>query len=94
MFGSFFISCFSVKIFTRIAELFVRHVGVNLGGGHLIALSSSIAYHINMEELKGIKGKITPIFKDYPEIKLVYFFGSKARGEGGPLSDYDFAVYT
>jgi len=24
---------------------------------------------------------------------LVYFFGSKSKGEGGPLSDYDFAVY-
>ena len=86
--------CFSVEIFMDIAELFVGNVGIKLRGGHLIALSSSIAYHINMEELKEIKGKITPIFKDYPEIKLVYFFGSKARGEGGPLSDYDFAVYT
>ena len=33
------------------------------------------------------------IFKLYSEIKLVYFFGSRARGEDGPLSDYDFAVY-
>lgn len=33
------------------------------------------------------------IFKSYPEIKLAYFFGSKAKNNGGPLSDYDFAVY-
>jgi len=37
--------------------------------------------------------KIEPIFELYPEIKLVYFFGSKAVGKSGPLSDYDFAVY-
>lgn len=34
------------------------------------------------------------IFKLYPSIKLVYFFGSKATGQDGPLSDYDFAFYT
>ena len=33
------------------------------------------------------------IFKLYPEIKLVYFFGSKANEKSGPLSDYDFALY-
>lgn len=33
------------------------------------------------------------IFKSYPEIKLAYIFGSRANGEEGPLSDYDFAVY-
>lgn len=33
------------------------------------------------------------IFKLYPEIKLVYFFGSMAKGKEGPLSDYDFAFY-
>ena len=26
-------------------------------------------------------------------MKLVYFFGSKAAGNDGPLSDYDFAFY-
>lgn len=46
-----------------------------------------------MWEIEIIKEKIAPIFKDHPEIKLVYFFGSKARGDSGPLSDYDFAVY-
>lgn len=33
------------------------------------------------------------IFKAYPKIKLVYLFGSRAHGEEGPLSDYDFALY-
>lgn len=33
------------------------------------------------------------IFKLFPQVKLVYFFGSKASGKDGPLSDYDFAVY-
>src|SRR3989338_4478901 len=27
------------------------------------------------------------------EVKLLYLFGSQARGEQGPMSDYDFAVY-
>ncbi|MEK7125409.1 MAG: nucleotidyltransferase domain-containing protein [Patescibacteria group bacterium] len=29
----------------------------------------------------------------YPAVKLAYLFGSRARNEAGPLSDYDFAVY-
>jgi len=33
------------------------------------------------------------VFGKYPEIKLVYFFGSRAEGKAGPMSDYDFAVY-
>lgn len=33
------------------------------------------------------------IFKNFPKIKLVYFFGSRAEGNAGPLSDYDFAIY-
>lgn len=33
------------------------------------------------------------IFKSYPEIKLVYLFGSQVSGKIGPLSDYDFAIY-
>ena len=33
------------------------------------------------------------IFRTYSAIKLAYFFGSKAAGKEGPLSDYDFAVY-
>ncbi len=37
--------------------------------------------------------KVLPIFNSYPEIKLVYFFGSKITNKTGSLSDYDFAVY-
>lgn len=37
--------------------------------------------------------KILAIFKSYSEIRLVYFFGSKANNNDGPLSDYDFAIY-
>ena len=37
--------------------------------------------------------KLLYIFKLYPQVKLVYFFGSRARGENAPISDYDFAVY-
>jgi len=37
--------------------------------------------------------KLKPVFELYPQIKLVYLFGSMARGETGPMSDYDFAVY-
>ncbi len=33
------------------------------------------------------------ILGKYPEVKLVYFFGSQAEGNAGPMSDYDFAVY-
>lgn len=42
-----------------------------------------------MDNFKNLKY----IFERYPEIKLVYIFGSKAKNKGGPLSDYDFAVY-
>lgn len=31
--------------------------------------------------------------KGYPEIKLVYLFGSRARNTSSPISDYDFAIY-
>jgi len=33
------------------------------------------------------------VFGKYPDIKLVYFFGSRAEGNAGPMSDYDFAIY-
>lgn len=39
------------------------------------------------------KKQLQKIFKTDPRIKLAYFFGSRARGEGGPMSDYDFAFY-
>lgn len=37
--------------------------------------------------------KLTSVFRLLPQIKLVYFFGSRALGKEGALSDYDFAVY-
>lgn len=37
--------------------------------------------------------KLNSIFKSYSELKLTYFFGSRAVGSESPLSDYDFAVY-
>ena len=40
-----------------------------------------------------IREKLNGIFLHYPRIKLVYLFGSRATGEAGPLSDYDFAIY-
>lgn len=43
---------------------------------------------------EGLKIKeLRKIFKLYPEIKLVYLFGSRAKKDTGPLSDYDFAIY-
>ena len=40
-----------------------------------------------------VREKLNRIFLRYPRIKLVYQFGSRATGEVGPLSDYDFAIY-
>ena len=37
--------------------------------------------------------KVLAIFRSYPQVKLVYFFGSKSKNNDGPLSDYDFAIY-
>lgn len=37
--------------------------------------------------------QLKKLFKSYPEIKLVYFFGSRATKKASKLSDYDFAVY-
>jgi len=37
--------------------------------------------------------KLQEIFQSYPDVKLVYLFGSQATKNTGPLSDYDFAVY-
>lgn len=52
----------------------------------LIAKEAYFKYNQAMKEL-------VPIFEKYPQIKLVYFFGSRAKKEAGPLSDYDFAFY-
>ena len=36
---------------------------------------------------------IKAIFAKHSEVKLAYLFGSRARGDTGPMSDYDFAVH-
>lgn len=48
-------------------------------------------YHLSMNENE--LQSLIQIFKNYPEIKVVYLFGSKALDYDGPLSDYDFALY-
>lgn len=37
--------------------------------------------------------ELVALFEAYPEVKLVYLFGSRASGKASPLSDYDFALY-
>ena len=37
--------------------------------------------------------RLSDVFASLPEVKLAYFFGSRSRGQDGPLCDYDFAVY-
>ena len=37
--------------------------------------------------------KLSKIFSTIPEVKLAYFFGSRATNNFGSISDYDFAVY-
>lgn len=41
---------------------------------------------------KAQKEKLRIIFKE-SQVVLAYLFGSRASGDVGPLSDYDFAVY-
>jgi hypothetical protein len=36
---------------------------------------------------------LKPFFRKYPLIKVAYLFGSQARGDAGPGSDIDIAVY-
>lgn len=45
------------------------------------------------ERIKILSQKLRPIFEKYQAIKLVYLFGSVARAQDGPMSDYDFAFY-
>jgi predicted nucleotidyltransferase len=36
--------------------------------------------------------KLQDLLKEFPEISLVYLFGSQVTGETGPMSDYDLAI--
>ena len=40
-----------------------------------------------------ISEKVRSVFEAFPDVKLAYLFGSRATGDIGPRSDYDFAVY-
>ncbi|MGB9609296.1 MAG: type VII toxin-antitoxin system MntA family adenylyltransferase antitoxin [Minisyncoccia bacterium] len=42
---------------------------------------------------KKIRKKLKDLFSSYSQIKLVYLFGSGAKGKRTILSDYDFAIY-
>lgn len=37
--------------------------------------------------------QVKKVFDSCNDVKLAYLFGSRATGEIGPMSDYDFAVY-
>ena len=43
--------------------------------------------------LKKLLDLVRPVFKQDRRVRLAYVFGSRAREDSGPLSDYDFAVY-
>lgn len=46
--------------------------------------------------MNNISEQLKPVFESHPQVKLAYFFGSRATDNPnlvGPLSDYDFAVY-
>ena len=38
--------------------------------------------------------KLRQMFKKFPEVLVVYLFGSQAKGKTQPLSDFDFAILT
>ncbi|NJM74815.1 MAG: nucleotidyltransferase domain-containing protein [Acaryochloridaceae cyanobacterium RU_4_10] len=44
-----------------------------------------------MNELEMLKAASTRLTQDYPNLKLLILFGSRARGEEDPSSDWDFA---
>lgn len=37
--------------------------------------------------------ELLKIFSSVPEVKLAYFFGSRATDNFGPMSDHDFAIF-
>jgi len=37
--------------------------------------------------------RIDEVLRKFPEVKLAYLFGSRARGDASENSDYDLAVY-
>ncbi len=45
-------------------------------------------------EINDFKERLTELAADFPEIILVYLFGSRVTGRTGPESDYDLGVLT
>jgi len=41
---------------------------------------------------KILKARVCSTLKNYPEVELVYLFGSQVSGNTGPQSDYDLGV--
>lgn len=41
-----------------------------------------------------IKESLVDLVRSYEGVKLFYLFGSQARDNAGPMSDYDFAIYS
>ena len=42
---------------------------------------------------EALAGKLRSLMAQRPEVLFAYLFGSRARGQAGPLSDTDVAVY-
>ena len=40
------------------------------------------------------ENELKRFFSTYPEVCLVYYFGSQVSGNMGPLSDFDFGIWT
>ena len=51
-------------------------------------------YHRMDQDFLRIEKVVKGILCDFPEIKLIYLFGSRAQKKAGSRSDYDFAVLT
>lgn len=43
-------------------------------------------------KLQDLKERLPKLVTDFPEIRLVYLFGSQVTGQTGPQSDYDLGV--
>ena len=47
---------------------------------------------IPVHDLEALAGTLKPVFRDYPEIAVVYLFGSVARGTASSESDIDLGL--
>jgi predicted nucleotidyltransferase len=45
-------------------------------------------------EFQDLRERLAKLAADFPEVSLVYLFGSQVTGRTGPLSDYDLGVLT